>query len=952
MWMRNQRFRRALPLLFVCVLLLSALPGCTQSDDATEVLEQVYLLNELSFEFEELIGQKVWCLGVYGDTRFSDLGIGFLVTDYDMLMVDEVLEEHSHAILDGDLPPAGNDGDELLVFGEVSEFGEAYDVFVAEPTPLITVEKHIVLTEDARNDSWEDSLATALAGEVAALLAPEVRVAAADAPEGTKPSDCDRALILSGGVDRKNNHDRYADNIKLKYAKMKELGFPVGHIDVLYNDGGNIGAGDSAIPTQKCTKENVKEALEKYGKEMKGSCTLTIFVTDHGTGYNAAQGYHGARPAFEGSDEYDEGLTYPENTFKVDAHKKVYKLNEWTHIPSGMVWKVTIDKATNRLKLYKKVGADWVYKGQDANGDGKITEAETNQDINGDGHKGNLGWTVAGLGPWKHRDNTWDTDHDGTKDVRLHWDATANKYVFQRFVDPDWKTMGEDTNGDLIIDGTDGGVDWNLDGDKNDKVGFHEGINLWGSGTDSVLWDDELAGLLKELDDKGIHIVVEMVQCFGGGFIKNLEGIVEKIVTGSSEDTKHFNRKDAAGKVYAADEKAFIENLHGIDVESWDYAFDKAKEADEAAWTAGGSNPKSKNKHEKWEYPVIPTDSGVSWVDGNYELVLRLPEDLEGKVHDFEIIFGLQKPRWSSGALEDAPLNYGWERIPGGIRVKSTDPFPLTPQLFKLSGTGGNQALKIQLTDREHKPIGYTFPNPMEPIPHTPEEAVEAELQPDVDVGWVEGFCEGTLTVDFAGIDLSGGDAPLARVVLKANGIVWRDSGLLPAGATRYDDSITKPVLCGQVFTLEVEVTNVFGQVSTRTQQVVIPTPSKQQEWTPPPVIPPVTPPPTDLPTQTILQAAVAVSGKSVQSGEACTSTITISYDGTDLTGGDYPVTRVVLTVNGSVWKDSGAISQIQYHHVESRSAACGQTFNISVAVTNSLGRTAAASGSYTTPVP
>ncbi|MBE9506360.1 MAG: hypothetical protein IMY84_06030, partial [Chloroflexi bacterium] len=608
---------------------------------------------------------------------------------------------------------------------------------------------------------------------------------------------------------------------------------------------------------------------------------------------------------------------------------------------------------SNRLKLYKRVAGKWVYKGRDTNGDGKITESETNQDIDGDGDKDELGWTEAGLGAWRHKSNEYDTDRDGTKDVRIRWDATTNRYIFERFVDPNWKKMGEDHGGDFIIDSTDGGVDWNLDGDKNDKVGFHEGINLWGKGKDSVLWDDEFATMLKELDDKGIHIVIEMVQCFGGGFIKNLDGIVEKIVTGSSEDTKHCNRRNADGKVYAADEKAFIENLHGIDVESWNYAFDKAKEADKAAWIADGSNPKKKNEHEKWEYPVIPTDSGVSWVDGKYALVLKLPDSLEGKVHDFEILFGLQKPRWSNGTVKEMPDNYGWERIPGGFRIKSMEPFALSPILFKFEGTGGNEALKVQLTDREHKPIGYILPHPIDALPER-EEVLDAALgDPDVNVGWVGDYCEGTLKVDFAGIDLTGGDVPLARVVLRANGIVWRDSGKLPANISRFDDSITKRVLCGQRFLLEVKATNIYGQVVTKTQEIVIPTPSQQQEYTsPPPTPPPYTPPPTDIPTQTILQASVSVSGKSTQSGEECTSSITISYNGTDLTGGDYPVTRVVLTVNGSVWHDSGSISQTQYHHVESRSAACGQTFNISVAVTNSLGRTATSSGSYTTPVP
>jgi len=78
---------------------------------------------------------------------------------------------------------------------------------------------------------------------------------------------------------------------------------------------------------------------------------------------------------------------------------------------------------------------------------------------------------------------------------------------------------------------------------------------------------------------------------------------------------------------------------------------------------------------------------------------------------------------------------------------------------------------------------------------------------------------------------------------------------------------------------------------------------------------------------------------------------VTLSYDGTDLTGGDYPVTRVVMKVNGST-HDSGPIDTKQYHHSVTIPAACGQTFTVSVTATNSIGKSVTTSGSYTTPVP
>ena len=109
---------RLISLLVLAVLLVPAVPSCAlfPPEDAAEVLEDVYLLNELDFELESLIGESIWCLGIYGDTHFSDIGVGFLVLDYDMLVVDEEMDPHSFAVLDGDLPPSGYDGAEMLVY--------------------------------------------------------------------------------------------------------------------------------------------------------------------------------------------------------------------------------------------------------------------------------------------------------------------------------------------------------------------------------------------------------------------------------------------------------------------------------------------------------------------------------------------------------------------------------------------------------------------------------------------------------------------------------------------------------------------------------------------------------------------------------------------------------------------------------------------------------------------
>lgn len=927
----TKRGGRLLSLLILATLLLPVASSCAlfPPGNAAEVLEQVYMLNELDFELDTLIGQKVWCLGVYGDTRFSDMDVGFLVLDYDMLVVDEEMDPHSFAVLDGDLPPPVNNGDEMLVYGEVQSFEEAYEAFTVDPTPLISVEDFIVLHTDAETGSWQDTFLQSVTGAIAGLLAPRSDVSAQAAPEALRPSNCDRALIISGGVDDANNRPRYKENIRLKYERLRDIGFGEYQIDVLYNDGEDIDNGDGDIETIEATKDNFEDVVEDYIDDMRASCTLTIFVTDHGTGYNPDQGYHGQRPAYSGSSEYESGETYPEDDFKVDLRKKVYKKANWTNA-DGDTWQVRINKATDTLELYKREDGEWVYKGRDVDNDGRITEDDTGQDIDGDGSVDDLGWDAEAIGDWKHANNTYDTDRDGDDDVRVRWDGDT--YVFERLQGAEWKQMAEDTNDDFVIDDDDGGVDWNLDGDTRDRIGFHEGINLWGRGEDSVLWDDEFAEALEELADEGIHIVVEMVQCFGGGFIPNCEGIVEKIVCGSSEETKHFNRRGDDGAYHAVDQQTFIQNLNGIDVESWDWAWDRAVEADEEAWEDAGSKPKNRNRYQKWEKPVIDTESGVGYEDGMYDLVLMLPDHLEGDVYDIEIIFGLQKPRWTEGEIVDLPDGFEEEDIPGGVRIVSDEPFPIEPLLIRLRGEGGDESLKIQLTDEDHEPLGYVIPREIEPIPPV-VELLDADLDITAEVDWRGSICEGYLRFDMQADDLTDGDIPIARVVLVVDNHVVHDSG--PIRTVRYRDRAYVDVFCSERLDVEMTVTNIFGQTVARSGEIRVPTPPME----PPPGV-------------TILIVSVDAEAESHVVDSSCESTLTIFYEAEDLSGGDYPVRQVILRVNGSVWEHSGFINTDYYSHTEVREVDCDEDYHIEVRAVNSIGRIATTTRTITTPLP
>jgi hypothetical protein len=936
-------------LILLIAMVATPFSGCGGGGGPEEIeLENVILLPQLNFELTDFIGEKVWTVGFYGDENFTGDGVAFLVLNFNMLMVDEVLPAHSFARLDGNLPPADMNSAEILVYGEVKDFAQTYGAVTIEPTPLVTVEEYFILTAPSSEGEWGDSYLLAsmmedtptmeASAEGSYLLSSMMEIAPtteAFAATGTKPQDCDRALIISGGVDENNNHQRYRDNVIAKYKKLKELGFTDEQIDVVY-DGflDYIEVDGVDIDDAAATKPDIEDIIEKYIEEMPASCTLTIFVTDHGTGYNDTQGYDGARPALPGTPEYENGKKYPESTFKIDARAKVYRNKDYTN-PHGDVWLFHMDKTTNTLQLYKRVDGEWVLKGSDTDGDGWVTEAEAGEDIDGDGDKDNAGLSEAHLGAWQHRDNEWDSDGDGNKDVRMRWDGT--KYVIERMKDGAWQKMGEDKDGDFDIDGADGGVDWNLDGDTNDQVGFHEGINLWG---DAVLWDDELAELLKALSDKGVHILVEMISCFSGGFVDNLKDIVEKIVTGSSEDTKHWNRVEeytaADGtkkeRVYAADQRAFIENLDGIDSESWDDAWDKGTAADRAAWQAAGSKPVSENHPRVWEKPLIASESSFYELGGTYTLTIRIPQSLADKVYDIEIYNGLQKPRWYEAEVLQLPQGFHYENIDGGIKIESIQPFPLTPLVFKLKGAQHAESMRIHLTDQDHKNLGYITPRK-----ETPPlmDFFSGFIDLNIDSSWGDYGCESFFDVYCQVDDLTDGVYPITYVGLYVNGELW-DSW--DVNTSHFEKTINDiPAGCGEIIETELVALNLVS-----TAPIVVATETF--------ITPIVSEPPE--PSEVLYGELMVSYQCTCNQDKMCMyCTVSATFSATDLTQGSYPITNVVLYLNGVKVFDSGTINTTYYTHTFTLSdATCNTTYNFQMIATNSVGLQVMPTKPITTP--
>jgi len=522
------------------------------------------------------------------------------------------------------------------------------------------------------------------------------------------------------------------------YEKMLALGYKEKQIDVVYYKGppSGITVGGKDIVNMNATSDNIQAIIDKYKREMNPSCTLALFVTDHGTGYDGGV-WRGERPVVSDKSEVGPGTkTYAEKTFSVDGNGWLWDTVEFED--TGKKYKYAKHRYTGEIRLYLREGDTWVNKGNDTDGDGFVEEHEVGVDINGNGNStDNWGFNIAALhAAAGHRIGRWDTDKDGTddKNVRFKWDGATKKLTIEQHKDGTWQKMGEDANGDGKIDGDDGGIDWNLDGNKNGQAGFHEGICLLGNKT---LWDDEFAKMLKPLKDMGVHINCIMLQCFSGGFAQNLTGIAETIFTCASEDAVSWTyRKD--GKFTDFGPMEFLKQLKGIDPESWKTAWTAGQKADQKAWediTAGDpADEKNKYKNDFQSAGTPKIESKTTYdrhKDGMYSICLRLPTDKADKVHDFEIILGLQKPRWTVslkegvGFPEGLPEGLDSELIPGGVRVFSESPLGLAPLMVRMRAPEGTKITRIDLTDADHQTVGYTTPE-TETIPET--NPIEAKL--------------------------------------------------------------------------------------------------------------------------------------------------------------------------------------------------------------------------------
>lgn len=564
-------------ILVLLVIVLLLVGGCTlyyvystyyRGVPEVKAIYELVNIYDLNYNLEKYVGKKVTVAGYFGHGKYFGGGnASFLIVDYNRLIIDEPLPFGSWIRLDGMLPFENYDESLIQVCGVVKRYADKYNVFSIYDIPLIEVEEYRIVEEVKKSRVLlEDSTSS---GHYYILTNP----VSIDPTLQEKVKNCDRALIISGGVDEHNNHPRYRNNIVEKYKKLKSFGFKDDMITVLYYDGSEIRVNGKNIVDGSATRSNINSTIRRYLREMDPCCTLYIFVTDHGFGYNPKQGdgwgsykvtkVTGTPNPLDPS-RGDPGKSYREDELVIDARDLKYKYREYNFLTGK--WCIIYVEKTGKIYAWKwnSTSGKWelMGSGKDNDNNGKISEQELGVNIDND-PRSNYEIELSSLASTGYSRRRGDLNGDGQVDFEVIWDG--RKFVARiRDSSGSWRIVGEDTDNDNIIKG----VDLDLDGSKDSTYTFHEAICLYGR---EMLWDYELAKMLKPLHDKGIHILVEMGQCFGGGFIKNLEGIVDKIVTAADEDRKAYATKDK----WSDFEHFFIKNLEKLSVEGWNTAFNK-----------------------------------------------------------------------------------------------------------------------------------------------------------------------------------------------------------------------------------------------------------------------------------------------------------------------------------------------------------------------------------------
>lgn len=511
---------------------------------------------EITTNSSRFVGYEVYVKGYFGHhSRFGYYNYSFLITDYTYLLMNKPPPKGSWIRLTGKIPPKNASGLLVVVHGKINIINDEF----ADNVPLLTVDSYKFITKKAVYSLSNTRKLTSIAHHLGILSV-------------TQRKKNDYIVIICGIP----NKSIFKEEVISFYTLCKELGFDDDHIILLYGDkkrGDKLEIGwifkDIAIVDNSAEKVKVKRAFEDLLRKVKAGSSLIIFVTNHGIGFDKKDPNRWKASywtLYKIGENTDPGLSYSENLLKIDMHDDQYVMGYRILLHPSKPWIIVRYPERNKIILYRQehntLNKVWVGVGD------RVSESEVGIDLNGDHDKNDVFSCPINV----HRSLELDTNKDGTVDLRVRWEV--NRYIVERLIGGRWVKIGEDTNKDLIINfGSE--VDWNNDGAPLAKLTFHEGICLH---RPEILWDDELAKILKEFHNRGVRIRVVIGSCFGDGVCINLKKIAEVTAAASQEDMPAWiNPGIIWDESYLTDFIDALEDEGKLDKDAWKRAHDSCE---------------------------------------------------------------------------------------------------------------------------------------------------------------------------------------------------------------------------------------------------------------------------------------------------------------------------------------------------------------------------------------
>jgi hypothetical protein len=238
---------------------------------------------------------------------YYDGSIPMVIDDMERVKIDMVLPPDSYVPIVGPRPVGLRAGDKITVQGTIQRP-------TAQDPQSVRRESLVIRVAAAQSISRLQAATLQIAQRPFQVGAIRVVGGISVGPRQVK-----YAVLIAGGANPGNNHQRYWNDLSTMYGILRASGYNASNIYVLYADGA---ARDASMPVNySATRANIATVFNLLASKMSSLDKLYIMTNDHGAGIltTAVNGYSpGIYGGVNDSSGDEAGESYSEATYHTD----------------------------------------------------------------------------------------------------------------------------------------------------------------------------------------------------------------------------------------------------------------------------------------------------------------------------------------------------------------------------------------------------------------------------------------------------------------------------------------------------------------------------------------------------------------------------------------------------------------------------------------------------------